>query len=574
VNSLASLYQAEGRAADAVPLVERAIGKGRAQLGIALAVLFDAQRQQIMPTEQALDEALDVIQRGTQSSAASAVNKLAVRIAAGNDRLAELVRRDQDLAGEADTLDKAVVAALSKQGQRDPATAQRGRERLAAIAAERASLQKTFAAEFPDYSALSNPLPLKAKEIQSLLAGDEAMVLFALADKDSYAIALTRDGFDWRRIPFGADAMSQKVSAFRRGLDISQASDASGKSKLFDMGLANELYAALFGQVEAVVKDKRSLLVAPSGALTALPFHLLVTEKPAAAIPETIEGYREAAWLLKRQAVSVLPSVASLKALRGLARRDQAVKPMTGFGDPLFSPEGSGGEKRTASRSLTSVAYTDFWRGAGVDRTMLAAALSQLPDTADELNAVAKDLGVSKSDIHLGSDASETTVKRTRLADYRVVYFATHGLVAGDVKGIAEPSLALSIPREPSAFDDGLLTASEVAQLKLNADFVVLSACNTIAGDRPGAEALSGLARSFFYAGARALLVTHWAVVSEATTRITISTFDRLKADPKIGRAEALRQAMLGYLNDTSSPQNAYPAFWGPFALIGEGAAR
>src|SRR6202012_2392191 len=192
VNNLASLYQAEGRAADAVPLVERMIASGRAQLGIALAVLFDAQRQQIMPAEQALDEALDVIQRGTQSSAASAVHQLAVRVAAGNDGLAELVRRDQDLASEAETLDKAVVAALSKQGQRDGA-AQRGRERLAAIASERASLQKTFAAEFPDYSALSNPLPLKTKEIQSLLAADEAMVLFALADKDSYAIALTRD---------------------------------------------------------------------------------------------------------------------------------------------------------------------------------------------------------------------------------------------------------------------------------------------------------------------------------------------------------------------------------------------
>jgi CHAT domain-containing protein len=160
------------------------------------------------------------------------------------------------------------------------------------------------------------------------------------------------------------------------------------------------------------------------------------------------------------------------------------------------------------------------------------------------------------------------------LADYRVVYFATHGLVAGDIKGVAEPSLALSIPSVPSALDDGLLTSSEVAQLKLNADVVVLSACNTIAGDRPGAEALSGLARSFFYAGARSLLVTHWAVVSEAATRLTISTFDRLKADPKIGRAEALRQAMLGYLNDTSSSQNAYPAFWGPFALIGEGAGQ
>jgi CHAT domain-containing protein len=270
----------------------------------------------------------------------------------------------------------------------------------------------------------------------------------------------------------------------------------------------------------------------------------------------------------------VLPSVVSLKTLRAFAHEERRRKPMVGFGNPVFDPNATAANTRvvskTAARSLTSRSYTDFWQGAGVDRAKLAQALQPLPETADELKVVAEKLGAPASDIHLGRDASETTVKRLPLADYGVVYFATHGLVAGDIKGLAEPSLALSLPAQPSDLDDGLLTASEVAQLKLNADWVVLSACNTIAGDRPGAEALSGLARAFFYAGARALLVSHWAVASEAATRLTTSTFAILKADPKLGRAEALRRAMLAYLNDKSDPYNANPAFWGPLEIVGD----
>src|SRR6185437_7419568 len=154
------------------------------------------------------------------------------------------------------------------------------------------------------------------------------------------------------------------------------------------------------------------------------------------------------------------PSVASLKALRLFGRKDEASKPIVGFGNPVFSANAVAaaeqrGAKKPIARSLATRSFTDFWQGAGIDRSKLGQALPQLPDTADELNAVAKQLGAPSADIHLGRDASETTVKSTPLNDYRIIYFATHGLVAGDIKGVAEPSLALTIPAQPSALDDG-----------------------------------------------------------------------------------------------------------------------
>ena len=133
----------------------------------------------------------------------------------------EDVRKDQDLAAEAETLDKTIIAAVAKQpAQRDSANEQRIRDRLAAIATERNDLQKTFASEFPDYAALSNPLPLTGKEIQALLSADEALVLFSAGDKEGYVFALTRGGFDWKAIRVGGKALAEKVAAFRRVLDV------------------------------------------------------------------------------------------------------------------------------------------------------------------------------------------------------------------------------------------------------------------------------------------------------------------------------------------------------------------
>jgi CHAT domain-containing protein len=167
-----------------------------------------------------------------------------------------------------------------------------------------------------------------------------------------------------------------------------------------------------------------------------------------------------------------------------------------------------------------------------------------------------------------------TTVKQTQLDRYRIVYFATHGLVAGEVEKFAkvkaEPALVLTILENPTEFDQGLLTGTEVAQLKLNADWVVLSACNTAAEGSPGAEALSGLARAFFYAGARSLVVSHWEVDSEATVELMTGMFQASARNPQLSHAEALRESMLSMISHAQFDDDAHPRIWAPFVVVGE----
>jgi CHAT domain-containing protein len=152
-----------------------------------------------------------------------------------------------------------------------------------------------------------------------------------------------------------------------------------------------------------------------------------------------------------------------------------------------------------------------------------------------------------------------------------VLHFATHGAMAGEIEKDREPGLILTPPEAASAEDDGYLSASEIAGLKLDADWVVLSACNTAAGGAASAEALSGVARAFIYAGARALLVSHWAVYSEATVKLVTKAAAEMARDSKVGRAEAMRRAMKALIE--KGGVEAHPAYWAPFVVVGEGAA-
>jgi CHAT domain-containing protein len=265
----------------------------------------------------------------------------------------------------------------------------------------------------------------------------------------------------------------------------------------FDVHASYALYQSVFGPFAEYIASKERVSVVTDGALSGLPLQLLVTTDPAGKKLNDVD------WLVRKYAITVLPSTASLKILRQRTVAKTAANPMIGFGDPVFDRTAQAAAKpKVASldRSLP-----EFYRGLTADMKSLAEALSPLPETADELRAVAKELGARLEDIKLGDAVTVADVKHEPLEDYRVVYFATHALVAGEVEKFAkvkaEPALVLTIPEKPTEEDDGLLRASDIALLKMNADFAVLSACNTAAGDKPGAEALSGLARAFLCRG-------------------------------------------------------------------------
>jgi len=326
----------------------------------------------------------------------------------------------------------------------------------------------------------------------------------------------------------------------------------------------------------------------PSGPLATLPFEVLLTDKPAAGSAQVLA---KAPWLAQRFATTVLPSVSSLKGLRQVAQKSKASKPFVGFGNPLLNGDGRSapalGRAQEARRLRSCADLAVPAAGQLAQRSVDASvALSggvadieqlrrqmPLPETALELCSVANSFR-PRGEVYLGGDATEAKIKALSegggLAQYRILHFATHGALAGQVHGAVEPGLILTPPSAATTGDDGYLSSSEIAALKIDADWVVLSACNTASGEGSSAEAFSGLARAFFYAGTRALLVSHWAVSSDAAVAITTGTIDAMTAHPEIGRAEALRRSIAALI--ARGGGNAHPSVWAPFVLVGTGS--
>ena len=314
------------------------------------------------------------------------MNQLAVRFAAGNDQLAQLVRKDQDLAAEREHLDKLFVQAESKDpSQRDLDSEQRIGNRLQVIAGERAQIQTALSQRFPNYEQLAKPKPLSAHETQQLLAEDEALIVFDFHGLTGYAAAFSRSDTAVFRLKATAKTLEVLIKTLHGSLEPSEA---------FDVEASYRLYQSIFSPFGDFILSKKRLSVVMNGALTGFPLQLLVTSDPAGKNVKDID------WLIRKYAITVLPSTASLRILRESSGTTTAAKPMIGFGDPVFE----GAQQFRTERNAANLNRTlpDFYRGVIVDIKSLKEALTPLPETADELRAVAESLGAKREDIKLG----------------------------------------------------------------------------------------------------------------------------------------------------------------------------
>jgi CHAT domain-containing protein len=489
------------------------------------------------------------IPRGNET--AKALRAMSARVGSGDPALSALTRELQDAGRRRTTVRVAIAEESLKPPDQREAKAEELTRRLREVEERIEALENQLQAEFPRYARLTAERPLPADDVRALLRPDEALVAMLPANQTTFVLVVHRDGVFHHRARIGRDGLEAEVKALRTSLDLS-----GGEDRDFDVVRARNLYATLLGPVDGTLAGVRHLLTVPAGPLLALPLGVLVTN---AAPPGT--AVEQVAFLANDVAISVLPSVAALRELRAVATRSPAPQPFIGFADPAFN----GG--RNDRRNVTDVANL-CREGETLDPALLRG-LPRLPESADEIRRIAAALGAGSDAVVIGAAATERRVRDTDLSRYRVVAFATHGLLPGELRCQAEPALALTPPATPTKSDDGLLDASEVTTLQLDADWVVLSACNTAGPDGAlGGESLSGLTRAFFYAGARALLVTHWAVASGPTVELTTGMFGAYASDPRIGKAEALRRAQAAL---RTRPETAHPFFWAPFVLVGDG---
>ena len=547
-----------------------------------------------MPSLEA--ESFAALQDAIAGTTDRAVIQMAVRRVADDTapRLGALVRERESLGHQWGAINAGYSAALTgsdaaADAQRQSLPAERAR-----IESRMAQIDAILRQDFQPYFALTRPEALSVAETQAMLAPDEAVLMVVPTAFGTHVVAVSSTSIEWVRSEWTSaqiDAAVQRL-LWDVGANVrvtpAQADQwlaQAGPGYPYDRTTAYNLYRQIVAPVESVLARKRHVFIATGGSLTSLPFGILVAAPPLGrdGDPAALRDPAQTRWFADAHALIQIPSIQSLQFLRRFGRvpaGQSGSASFVGFGDPVLqgAPAQRARSRGTAGADLSLLFEPGRRRdGGAIASVRQLRLLSRLPGTATELEAIRAALDAPRDALFLAERATETNVRTTDLGGARIIAFATHGLTGGQVLDVAEPGLVFTPPQAPSDADDGLLTASEVSALRLAADWVILSACNTAAGDgTEGAPGLSGLARAFFYAGARNLLASHWPVGDDVAARLTVLTIELLNDRPELSRAEALQLAMREVRNDAAHDSAedswAHPSAWAPFTLIGDGA--
>jgi len=524
------------------------------------AVYAYAQRVEDPSARQGLfTEAHEAFQLAADMETGRIIASSAERMSTTSPRLASLLRSldDAELVSGRLASELARLQALP-QMERKVAVEQETGQTLMEQRAKVADMTRTLATEFPDYRRLVDRQPPTLDELRSRLLPHEALASFLIGRDRAYVEIIRREGIAVAPLGLNRDTLAIAVQRLRLGLESSGG--AAGEFSLAD---AHHLYRDLLGGVEGSLNGVTRLIVVPAGALSELPFSILVREMP------TVPGAEVAHWLVRDMSIVRVPSTTSFVALRATRPVTRPKKPILAVANPDFL--GASGTPVTPQRgdAQTDPCGDGQW---GLSREI--GRLAPLPESAEEAGAVLRKLGGDNDDLLLGETASEQQLRSRQLADYRVLYFATHAVLPGELRCAREGGLVLTPLRNRADSSGLLLSAASIATLGLRAELVVLSACNT-GKPEPGTNGgLSALATAFFHAGARGLLVTHWQVPSRATSTLMIDLFARLQSGAEgagITVDKALRAAQLRLIAD---PKTASPVFWGAFELLGDGEAK
>lgn len=489
-------------------------------------------------------QAFEALQLANLGDLQSAMSSLGLLRAADSPEATEAIRRYQALATDGARLRRTLNAQVAA-GKGDAADGIN--RQLAEIDAKLREEDARLAALIPGYSVQTAVEPASLAAAQAALAKGQALMLYGQDQDGLVVLAVTPEKAVVATTAIAPRALLDLEKRLRASID--SGLQTNGKTA-FDRKAAYELYLALFPQpIRDVVKATPDLRILATGSLAALPFSALITQAPQGADDAT-DALRRARWLALTHAVSVpLAAVPLAEGARGKKLRSFAGIGAPALGEPM----------RLATRTAKMLR-------SGDTSALALRELASLPGAAGELRSMASAFP-GQSALLIGTDATETAVKAAPLHKASVIAFATHGLVSGALRDLVEPALVLTPPDQASEGDDGLLTASEIAKLRLDADWVILSACDTSAGDGESAPTFSGLARSFIAAGARSLLLSHWPVRDDVASRLTLDTLNG--AGRGLSQAEALRQAQLAIMRDRKVAGAAHPATWAPFVLVG-----